>query len=381
MLPQLLAKFLSNPGTRVMTFNLEQEEEKEYDMFGPLLPGKVMKRIFERLDIYTFLAILPLISKSFNKACHDTPIPIYCLIDIGSSTEMISRFFMVTKKVALEPLPYNQILKFPAGYPLTKGLYHFSNSTHRDQLRVSLIDFVRTKKFSKNAKTFLEGKLNLPSEIKLPNNIWVLPMTNEEERNNTQPILIDHLDTPLEELYIRRNIKSMDETLINEKLTVDVLTSTRGSSFESDEVYSMIIRPSGLLDSHTYAKGFKSFSVQTFKSLRTLLLRNIALDEDALNFIGRHVLDLLLLEDCTPCGESLDLRAKVFNLKRLYIILKSAFGRSIIVPEEIEELVIQCPKSRRFADSMADSCSSKYTKVKAGIFEIHMEHCTRLKSM
>jgi hypothetical protein len=361
----------------------KEEKKENYNVFGHSLPRRVVEEIFGRLDALTFLQTLPLISLGFKKLCHDMPISVFRLVDIDSSAGLVSRFFSLTKKCILEPPPYDQLLKFPPGYPLTKGLYRFVNTRDRGKLQVSLINSAEKMNVSQGSKrVFTRSQLNLLNGDELSRNIWVVPMTKAERRENTQPLLIGRPDGLPKELYFRRNMSMLpDKTSIDEKLLIDVFTSECGTSFKQDEVYSMNIHSSNLLDPPTYALGFETISRITFFSLRILRLKRIILVEDALDFIGRHVLDLLLLDHCPIVERSLDLRQKFLHLKRLHIILELTDDRDIFVPKEIEELVIQCPGSTESAKIIVHSCPKYGAKAKKHILLVHLENCTRLKSM
>jgi hypothetical protein len=153
-------------------------------------------------------------------------------------------------------------------------------------------------------------------------------------------------------LFLRRQISHWpDGTEISPKISISLLTTTDDSksTLEPAHIFSMIVQPSALsFKKSDFIRGFESFPSNHLKFLKTLMLYRVVLDKSLVEFINSISLKVLYLNDCYIREGEENIIKTIKNLKRLYFApcLKFPNTGRIRVPEQLEELVIYCPRSK-----------------------------------
>ena len=148
------------------------------------------------------------------------------------------------------------------------------------------------------------------------------------------------------------NAKSfIKDHVIHKDLSIHLFVNTTAKKISSDEVRSMIIQFSGSPESY-YVNVHKFlrflFLEVSFNSLKCLMLHGIVLSKEFSQEIGALNLDVFHTRNFrhyTSLAKDAFFRY-CNSLKTLYLVHPNEDG-SVYPPEELEKLVIYCPKSSK----------------------------------
>ena len=321
---------------------------------------ELFRRILVHIDLNAFLRILWRVCKIFEKYSSIFFVPNFHLINNEPSVISTPLRFLMDSRKCLEQPP------IPASSNKAP-----SNVLNRCFLSVTDVAAGRMLEVSQRSSPDNTGSLPILefSRIDLRKPVGQTDvnenvsaketkMENEPKKDSMISPTFHLNPEPRSTLFFRRQVSQWpDKTHIPSQFSISLLiTNDSSSTLEPAHIFSMVVQPSAsVFEKKTdFVSGFKSFSPDHFKSLKTLLLCRVVINESLISFINSTPLEVLYLNDCYIGLGNGKLLGTIKNLKRLYFTPCLKFPRvsRIQVPEKLEELVIYCPKSENGAETL-----------------------------